>query len=94
MYALVFREKALKQWMKLDPSIRRELFPVLQERLLNPFVPSARLRDELSGCYKIKLRKAGIRLVYYPDGETLVVTVIAVGKRDGEAVYRAASKEF
>lgn len=94
MYSLVFREKALKQWNSLDSGIRRELMPILRRRLLNPFVPSARLRNELSDCYKIKLRKAGIRLVYYPDGNNLIVYVLAVGKREGEAAYRDALLEL
>ena len=94
MYTLAFRTKALKQWRALDPSVRRELLQVLEKRLLNPYEPSSRLRDDLSHCYKIKLRKAGVRLVYFPDGENFVVLVIAVGKRDGGEVYREASREI
>jgi mRNA interferase RelE/StbE len=39
------------------------LLAVLERRLQEPRVPSARLRD-LPGCYKIKLRTVGYRLVY------------------------------
>jgi mRNA interferase RelE/StbE len=94
MYSLRFRAKALKQWNSLGASIRRELVTALEQRLLNPFVPSARLAGQLSGCYKIKLRKAGVRLVYFPDGERLIVTVVAVGKRDRDLVYLAAAREL
>lgn len=40
--------------------------------------------------YKIKLRTIGYRIVYQVDDKVVVVTVIAVGKRDKRLVYRAA----
>jgi mRNA interferase RelE/StbE len=91
MYALEFHPLALKEWHALDNSIRQELLPVLEKRLLNPFVPSARLRDELSGYYKIKLQRLGIRLIYLPDGDKLIVTVISIGKRENSSAYRTAA---
>jgi mRNA interferase RelE/StbE len=94
MYRLVFRKKALKQWKALDASVRSELAIFLERRLLNPYVPGSRLRGELADCYKIKLRKAGIRLIYLPDGKNLVVTVISVGKREAGAAYRHAVVEL
>jgi len=42
-------------------------------------------------CYKIKLRGAGYRLVYQVDGAQVTVVVIAVGKRERNAVYKAAA---
>ena len=42
------------------------------------------------GYFKIKLRKAGLRLVHYYDGENLVILVIAAGKRDRNIVYEVA----
>ena len=50
--------------------------------------------DKLKGmpdCYKIKLRAAGYRLVYEVVDERLVVTVVAVGKREKSKVYTTAS---
>jgi mRNA interferase RelE/StbE len=41
--------------------------------------------------YKMKLRTLGYRLVYQVDDKIVVVTVIAVGRRDKSAVYRTAS---
>ena len=41
-------------------------------------------------CYKIKLRAAGYRLVYRVDDGRVVVIVVAVGRRDRNAVYKAA----
>ncbi|UYY88476.1 hypothetical protein [Alcaligenes sp. SMD-FA] len=43
-------------------------------------------------CYKIKLPQAGLSsgLVYTVEDDVLVVLVLAVNKREGMAVYRAA----
>lgn len=90
-YSLEFVESALKEWRKLAPGIRDQLKNKLRERLQNPHVPSARLHG-LPDCYKIKLRTAGYRLVYQVNDKTVVVTVIAVGKRDKGLVYRLADK--
>lgn len=90
-YSLEFVESALKEWRKLAPGIRDQLKNKLRERLQNPHVPSARLHG-LPDCYKIKLRTAGYRLVYQVNDKTVVVTVIAVGKRDKGLVYRLGDK--
>jgi mRNA interferase RelE/StbE len=90
-YSLEFVESALKEWRKLSPDIREQLRSKLRERLQNPHVPSARLHG-LPDCYKIKLRAVGYRLVYQVNDKVVVVTVIAVGKRDKGIVYIAAKK--
>ncbi|MDT6921255.1 MULTISPECIES: type II toxin-antitoxin system RelE family toxin [Pseudomonas] len=88
-YELEFSEKAWKEWRKLGSELREQFKNKLVERLANPHVPAARLKG-LSNAYKIKLRSAGYRLVYRVRDEVLVVTVIAVGKRQGGDVYRQA----
>jgi mRNA interferase RelE/StbE len=45
-------------------------------------------------CYKIKLRSAGHRLVYQVRDNEVVVSVVAVGKRERNAVYKAAMKRM
>ncbi|MEO7051342.1 MAG: type II toxin-antitoxin system RelE/ParE family toxin [Rhodanobacter sp.] len=77
----------------LAPSIRDQLKNKLRERLQNPHVPSARLHG-LPDCYKIKLRTVGYRLVYQVNDKVVVVTVVAVGKRDKGLVYRLADKRL
>jgi mRNA interferase RelE/StbE len=88
-YSLEFVASALKEWHKLAPGIREQLKHKLRERLENPHVPSARLHG-LPDCYKIKLRAVGYRLVYQVDDKVVLVTVIAVGKRDKGLVYLVA----
>ncbi len=91
-YELEFHEAALKEWRKLDGSIQALFKKQLAKRLQGPHVPSARLQGNLQNTYKIKLRDVGYRLVYEVIDRQLVVLVIAVGRRDHEAVYLAASK--
>ncbi len=42
--------------------------------------------------YKIKRRSAGYRLVYKVRDEEIVVSVVVVGKREKNQVYRTAAK--
>jgi mRNA interferase RelE/StbE len=90
-YELAFVESALKEWRKLAPPVREQFKAKLRERLESPHVPSSRLHG-LKDCYKIKLRAAGYRLVYQVDDRIVLVTVIAVGKRDKSGVYAHAKR--
>jgi mRNA interferase RelE/StbE len=63
----------------------------LAERLENPHVPSARLSGPKDR-YKIKLRHIGYRLVYEVRDREVIVVVIAVGRRDRNAVYHVAEQ--
>ena len=91
-YSLEFHELALKEWKKLDGSIKVQFQNALSKRLKTPRVPSARLRGDLQNTYKIKLRDVGYRLVYEVIDQQLVVMVIAIGKRDRNEAYRSAVK--
>lgn len=86
-YELRFERNALKEWQKLDWSVKDQFLTVLERRLQNPRVQSARLR-EVQDCYKIKLKALGYRLVYQVIDAEVVVLVLAVGKREGDLVYR------
>ena len=90
-YELGFLEEALKEWRKLDDSVREQFKAKLTERLKLPRVPSAKLSGHPDR-YKIKLRSVGYRLVYEVRDRQLIVVVIAVGKRERNAVYKAAAK--
>lgn len=91
IFELGFLEEALKEWCKLDSSTREQFKAKLSERLSNPRVPSAKLTGHKDR-YKIKLRSVGYRLVYEVRDNELVVIVVAVGKRERNAVYGAAAK--
>jgi mRNA interferase RelE/StbE len=88
-YELAFKPSALKEWDKLGATIRAQFKKKLIERLENPHIPSAALSGA-PNLYKIKLRQLGYRLVYGVEDHVLTVTVIAVGRRDRQAVYVVA----
>jgi mRNA interferase RelE/StbE len=90
-YELAFLPTALAEWKKLDGSVREMFKKKLAERLEVPHVPAAKLHSQKDR-YKIKLRDSGYRLVYEVKDDIVTVLVVAVGKREREAVYRAAAK--
>ena len=90
-YSLKFKEEALKEWRKLDGNLRVQFKKKLAERLQNPRVPAAKLSGQKDRV-KIKLRHVGYRLVYEVRDTELVVVVVAIGKRERNAVYKAAAK--
>jgi mRNA interferase RelE/StbE len=90
-YKLYFHNKALKEWNKLDQSIRSQFKKKLQERLENPKVE----KDKLSGyenIYKIKLRTVGYRLAYEVIDDEIIILVLTVGKRENSFVYEQLKK--
>lgn len=92
-YELHFYEQALKEWKKLDGTVREQFKQKLVERLDSPRVPAAKLRGSKHR-YKIKLRDLGYRLVYEVNDTTVRVLVVAVGRRDRNEVYlRAAQRK-
>jgi len=91
-FSLEFHVLALKEWQKLDHSVREQFKKQLEKRILNPRIESAKLSGDLDNFYKIKLRTLGYRLVYEVIDRRLVILVIAVGKRNQSEVYQKASK--
>lgn len=92
-YELEFKESALKEWRKLDNSVRELFKKRLTERLVAPRVESAKLSG-MPDCYKIKLRDAGYRLVYQVCDNLVTVVVIAVGKRENNQIYINAKERL
>lgn len=90
-YELAFLEEALKEWRKLDANTRNQFKKKLAERLENPRVPAAKLSGAKDR-YKIKLASIGYRLVYEVKDSEILILVIAVGRRDRSAVYKAADQ--
>lgn len=90
-YELGFLDEALAEWRKLDGSVRDQFKKKLAERLASPRVPSAKLSGHPDR-YKIKLRSIGYRLVYEVQDKQLIVVVVAVGKRERNAAYKAAEQ--
>jgi len=90
-FELRFKEEALHEWRRLDGAIRDQFKKKLAERLEHPRVPASKLSGHKDR-YKIKLRRAGFRLVYEVRDAEVVVVVVAVGKRERNAVYKSADQ--
>ncbi len=90
-YSLKFLPSALEEWENINNSIKQLFKKKLQQRLNNPHVPASRLRG-FENHYKIKLKKAGFRLVYEVLDDENSILVIAIGKREDNLVYRQAQK--
>lgn len=88
-YKLLFLPRALKEWKKLGPEVRKQLKAHLQRRLENPHVPKSKIRG-YKNYYKIKLRAVGYRLVYEVDADVVTIYVICVGRRD--TIYKILQK--
>lgn len=91
IFDLQFLPSALKEWEKLGGPVREQFKKKLAERLQHPRAP----KDALHGLrdhYKIKPRDAGYRLVYRVEDRAVTVTVVAVGKRERNRVYKDAAR--
>ena len=88
-FELAFHPETLREWRTLSAGIREQFKKKLAERLIEPRIPASTLRRS-SHHTKIKLLAAGFRLVYDVRDRELLVRVVAVGKRERNAVYRQA----
>ena len=93
-YKLRFQELAWAEWEKLDATIRERFKSKLQECLQNPRVPTAAALSGMPNCYKIKLRSLGYRLIYKVEDNIVSVSVIAIGKREKDKVYKLAKSRL
>lgn len=85
-YELEFLPSALKEWQKLDNSIKSQFKKKLSARLENPRVAKDKLH-EFDDIYKIKLKDAGYRLAYQVKDKEIIILVLVVGRRENNQVY-------
>ncbi|VEN50826.1 unnamed protein product [Callosobruchus maculatus] len=86
--------RRIREWNKLEKTIREQFKKKLKKLQQNPYVESARLHGDLAGCFKIKLRASGFRLIYKVIDDEIVIWVVAVGKREDEKAYETARKRL
>ena len=89
-YSIRVHEEFVAELNKLDHTIKQQLRKKLDKVVENPHVPKNRLSGELHNCYKIKLRKAGVRLVYQVNDDEIYILMLTVGKREDNEVYDTA----
>lgn len=92
IYNLKFERKAQKVFSKLGEPVKSQFKEKLKKVLENPHIEGSKLSGSLSGCYKIKLKQSGYRLVYKVEDGDLIVLVLAVGKRDRKDAYLKAER--
>lgn len=93
IYDVAFAPSALREWDKLGSNIRDQFKTKLEERRRNPHAPGDKLAH-MPGCYRLKLRRAGLRLIYEVENERLVILVLSVGKRERKEAYINAARRL
>ena len=94
IYSIKVHDDFKKDLAKLSQPIKDQLYKKLQKVQENPHIPKNRLKGELSSCYKIKLLKAGVRLVYQVSDDQVVILLVTVGKRADNEVYEEAKQRI
>lgn len=90
VYSIKVHDDFVAELDKLDPAVKVQLRKKLDKVVENPHIPKNRLSGELHNCYKIKLRKAGVRLVYQVNDNEIFILLLTVGKREDNQVYETA----
>lgn len=98
---LEFLPEAEKDLKKLDGSERLLVLKALKKILKNPISIyedgygkplGNKAGTDLTGLYKIKLRGAGLRIVYKLIKTPTAVLVVVIGARADDEVYETATK--
>ena len=92
-YKVMLTPESKKEWDNTDHSIQIQLKKKLQKVRYHPIVPKNKLSG-MNDCYKIKLKRAGYRLVYQVVDDTIQLIVWAVDKREDSKVYNSALKRL
>lgn len=81
---------------RLDGSVIREVRKAIEKLKANPEIgkPLGHKQVNLTGLRKVKLRKAGIRIVYKIQFIENSLLIIVVGFRADEEVYKIADKRM
>ena len=93
-YRLKFTAAALAEWKALDGSVKETFRKLLKKRMLQPHLPGSALKGPLIGCYKIKLRQQGYRLIYTVQDDLMTVLVLTINKRENNEVYKSLLKKL
>lgn len=89
-YEVYCVKSSYKEWEKLNHSIKLQFIKKLQKLISNPKIEANRLHGGLSDCYKIKLKRAGYRLVYQVIDDKVILLIWSVDKRENDDVYEQA----
>ena len=92
-YEIEFIPEAVKDYKKLDGSIKKLVNSKIDDLSQNPLLGESlgnKFNIDLSGFYKIYLAKKKYRIVYklHSDDKIEIIEVLGIGKRDKEEIYR------
>ena len=100
---LIIWEEADEDYNKLDKSQRKLVDKAIMKVSQNPLPQSEggygkplgnKNNINLTGCYKIKLRDAGIRIVYRLQRTEHGMEIVIIGMRESAEVYDLAAKRI
>ncbi len=98
-----YLEEAYKDLLKLDGSQRKLVLKAIKKVQQNPLPMSENgygkplgnhNNTKLAGLLKIKLRNAGLRIVYKLERVDSYMLIIVIGIREDEEVYEIASNRI
>lgn len=102
-WQISFTSEAQKDLQQLDGSIKPQVVAAIRKVSKNPLPQREggygmelgnKSGLDLTGCLKIKLKKAGIRIIYQIERSDEKMNVIIIGLRADLAVYREAIKRL
>lgn len=102
-WKVIFSDEAMDDIRSLDGSQREEVFRSIKKVSQNPLPCTEggygkplgnKNGSNLTGCFKIKLRRLGIRVVYLLRRTERGMEILVVGLRSDAEVYEAASKRI
>ena len=102
-WKIEYIKESEKDLLRLDYSQRLHVIKAIQKVSINPVSNvdggygkplGNKSGTNLSGYYKIKLLKLGIRVVYRLEIEDKIMKIIVISIRDDDAVYKIADKRI
>lgn len=85
-YGIEFSVSAKKEWDKLSGDIKKQFKKKLEKLRFDPYA-APRLKGDLHGLFKVKLRSSGFRMIYQVIDDEIVILILGVGKRNNDDIY-------
>jgi mRNA interferase RelE/StbE len=97
-FAIILAPSANKDYENLDGSVRKLVNKKLEDLEERADEIGKILFDDLAGYREIKLRDAGIRIIYRITDEKIdiltIVSVVTIGKRASNEVFKTATQRI
>lgn len=102
-WIIEYLKEAEKDLFNLDHSQRLHVLKAIEKVSQNPLPNSEGgygkplgnyLESKLSGFYKIKLLKLGLRVVYTIERKDKIMRIVIISIRDDDMVYKLADKRM